>query len=69
MMWLPFALACPACAPARPEAADYGRQSLLHLDANQPAPFAGWLVSDQDLEWLVKAAQDRNAQDANGLGP
>jgi hypothetical protein len=47
----------PACARARHEAVSYGRQAPLHLDANQPAPFAGWLVSDADLEWLLKAAQ------------
>ena len=53
-----FALVFPACAPARPDvAASYGREGPLHLDANQPAPFAGWLVSDADLEWLLKAAE------------
>ncbi len=59
-MWLLSALALPACAASLPDpAAPYGNQQATHLEPNQPAPFAGWLLSDSDLEWLLKSAQPR----------
>lgn len=54
---LACALACAGCAPLRPEAAAYGLDEPVRLSAGTAAPFDGWLLSDADLEWLLKAAE------------
>jgi hypothetical protein len=44
-----------ACAPKPP---DYGAEQIVRLEAAQPAPWAGWLVSDAELEFLLKHASE-----------
>lgn len=43
----------PGCGP---KAHDYGSKQIVRLKAAQPAPWAGWLVSDAELEFLLKQA-------------
>ena len=49
------ALAFAGCGP-RPVAA-YGDQEIIRLEAGQPSPWTGWLLSDTELEHLLKTAQ------------
>ena len=49
-----FASCFGACGPPRTE--PYGLQELERLEAGQSAPWAGWLMSDGDLEFLLKQA-------------
>lgn len=35
----------------------YGAEETVYLAKDAPAPFAGWLLSDADLEALLKAAE------------
>ncbi len=46
------------CGPARVE--PYGGQELERLEAGQPAPWAGWLLSDEHFEMLLKTATAEN---------
>ena len=44
-----------ACAPAiKP----YGNQEIIHLEKDEPAPWPGWLMTDAELEFLLKKAHD-----------
>ena len=42
------------CGPARVES--YGVLELERLEVGQPAPWSGWLLSDEYFEMLVKTA-------------
>ena len=53
-MCLPFALAFAGCAP---KVRSYGRQEIIRLEKGQAAPWTGWLVSDADLEMLLKDSE------------
>jgi len=57
--WL--AATCLLCALALPgcgrKVCSYGAEETLHLEKGQPAPWTGWLLSDADLEYLLKAAE------------
>jgi hypothetical protein len=55
MMLMLFALACAGCVPS---VEPYGADELVYLRATEPAPFDGWLLSDADLEALIKAAHE-----------
>lgn len=39
----------------------YGDQEAVHLAQSEPAPFSGWLLSDADLEMLLKGAESAGA--------
>jgi len=59
--WLPatlllFALAFAGCAP-KPHS--YGSQEIVRLERDQPAPWAGWLLADAELELLLKQAAEK----------
>ncbi len=36
---------------------DYGSQEIVRLEAGQAAPWPGWLLSDAELEMLLKKAE------------
>ncbi len=40
------------CAPA---VAPYSIDEAVHLEKGDPSPFVGWLLSDADLEMLLKS--------------
>ncbi len=34
----------------------YGAEEVVRLEAGEPAPWTGWLLSDTELEFLLKQA-------------
>lgn len=44
-----------ACAPA---IEPYGNQEIIHIEKDEPAPWPGWLMTDAELEFLLKKAHD-----------
>jgi len=55
MTWMLFAVVCAGCGP---NAEPYGLNETIYLNKGDDAPFDGWLVSDQDMEYLLKRAYD-----------
>lgn len=55
--WLLCATASAGCAPKADSYADFTSDEISRLRAGEPAPFTGWLVSDADLEAMVKGAR------------
>jgi hypothetical protein len=54
-MLLLCAIVCGGCGPG---VEPYGTDEAVYLQVDEPAPFAGWLLSDADLEALLKAAHE-----------
>lgn len=53
-MSLLFGVVCVGCAP---KIEPYGLDETVRLEAGDAAPFDGWLLSDRDLEFLLKRAE------------
>ena len=60
VMFMLSVLAFAGCAPK--PVVEYGSQELQHIEQGQPAPYTGWLMSDQELELLLKAARPGELQ-------